>query len=188
MNRNYLEKILSLHESGKSISDILDLFPENKGEIKEFFQAIEVLEKQGKKIIPPKQLLEKIVTQTELDSYLYRRENVKNKGRIINQIHEFMSLKWKIGIPAGIIIIALGVFAYNQLNVIAPDSTQKMVEIPEVDTPKITANIDNAVDAILLSVSEEQAIFESELNDAALLEMDDELLSDFGQIYDENLF
>ena len=99
-----------------------------------------------------------------------------------------MSLKWKIGIPAGIIIIALGVFAYNQLNVIAPDSTQKMVEIPEVDTPKITANIDNAVDAILLSVSEEQAIFESELNDAALLEMDDELLSDFGQIYDENLF
>ncbi len=32
---------------------------------------------------------------------------------------------------------------------------------------KLTADIDNAVDALLLSASEEQAIFESELSDAS---------------------
>jgi hypothetical protein len=99
-----------------------------------------------------------------------------------------MSLKWKIGIPVGIVIIALGIFAYNQLNVVAPNPIEKMVVIPEVEVPKVTANIDNAVDALILAASEEQAIFESELSDAALLGWDDSALSDFGQTYDENLF
>jgi len=188
MNKNNLEKILELYESGKSFSEIFALFPENQKEIKEISHIIEILEKQSQKIIPPKELLKQIVTQIDLDSYLYRRDENKNKGRIINQIHEFMSLKWKIGIPAGIVIIALGIFAYNQLNVVAPNPIEKMVEIPDVKTPEVTANIDNAVDALILAASEEQAIFESELSDAALLGLDDSALSDFGQTYDENLF
>lgn len=190
MNKNNLEKILELYENGKSFSEILALFPENQKEIKEIFRIIESLEKQSQKIIPPKELLKRIVTQIDLEGYLYKREENKNKGRsnLINQIHEFMSLKWKIGIPVGIIIIALGIFAYNQLNVVAPNPIEKMVEIPDVKTPEVTANIDNAVDALILAASEEQAIFESELSDAALLGWDDSALSDFGQTYDENLF
>jgi hypothetical protein len=185
-----LIKILELYENGKSTSDILMLFPENQKEIKEILEIIKTLEKNKKEIMPSKELLKKIVTQIDLDSYLYRRENVKNKGRsnLINQIHEYMSLKWKIGIPVGIVIIALGIFAYNQLNVVAPNPIEKMVVIPEVEVPKVTANIDNAVDALILAASEEQAIFESELSDAALLGWDDSALSDFGQTYDENLF
>jgi hypothetical protein len=185
-----LIKILELYENGKSASDILMLFPENQKEIKEILEIIKTLEKNKEEIMPSKELLKKIVTQIDLDSYLYRRENVKNKGRsnLINQIHEYMSLKWKIGIPVGIVIIALGIFAYNQLNVVAPNPIEKMVVIPEVEVPKVTANIDNAVDALILAASEEQAIFESELSDAALLGWDDSALSDFGQTYDENLF
>lgn len=185
-----LIKILELYENGKSFPEILALFSKNQKEIKEIFCIIESLEKQGQKIIPSKELLKQIVTQIDLDSYLYRREENKNKGRsnLINQIHEFMSLKWKIGIPVGIIIIALGIFAYNQINVVAPNPIEKMVEIPDVKTPEVTANIDNAVDALILAASEEQAIFESELSDAALLGWDDSALSDFGQTYDENLF
>ncbi len=185
-----LIKILELYENGKPFPEILALFSKNQKEIKEIFCIIESLEKQGQKIIPSKELLKQIVTQIDLDSYLYRREENKNKGRsnLINQIHEFMSLKWKIGIPMGIIIIALGIFAYNQLNVVAPNPIEKMVEIPDVKTPEVTANIDNAVDALILAASEEQAIFESELSDAALLGWDDSALSDFGQTYDENLF
>jgi hypothetical protein len=185
-----LIKILELYENGKSASDILMLFPENQKEIKEILEIIKTLEKNKEEILPSKELLKKIVTQIDLDSYLYRRENVKNKGRsnLINQIHEYMSLKWKIGIPVGIVIIALGIFAYNQLNVVAPNPIEKMVVIPEVEVPKVTANIDNAVDALILAASEEQAIFESELSDAALLGWDDSALSDFGQTYDENLF
>jgi len=185
-----LIKILELYENGKSTSDILMLFPENQKEIKEILEIIKTLEKNKEEILPSKELLKKIVTQIDLDSYLYRRENVKNKGRsnLINQIHEYMSLKWKIGIPVGIVIIALGIFAYNQLNVVAPNPIEKMVVIPEVEVPKVTANIDNAVDALILAASEEQAIFESELSDAALLGWDDSALSDFGQTYDENLF
>lgn len=185
-----LIKILELYENGKSASDILMLFPENQKEIKEILEILKTLEKNKEEIMPSKELLKKIVTQIDLDSYLYRRENVKNKGRsnLINQIHEYMSLKWKIGIPVGIVIIALGIFAYNQLNVVAPNPIEKMVIIPEVEVPKVTANIDNAVDALILAASEEQAIFESELSDAALLGWDDSALSDFGQTYDENLF
>jgi hypothetical protein len=185
-----LIKILELYENGKSASDILMLFSENQKEIKEILEIIKTLEKNKEEIMPSKELLKKIVTQIDLDSYLYRRENVKNKGRsnLINQIHEYMSLKWKIGIPVGIVIIALGIFAYNQLNVVAPNPIEKMVVIPEVEVPKVTANIDNAVDALILAASEEQAIFESELSDAALLGWDDSALSDFGQTYDENLF
>lgn len=185
-----LIKILELYEDGKSISEILLLFPENQKEIKEIFKVIEKIKENKEEIIPSKELLKKIVTEVDLDSYLYRRETIKNKGRsnLINQIHEYMSLKWKIGIPVGIVIIALGVFAYNQLNVVAPNPIEKIVVIPEVEAPKVTANIDDAVDALILAASEEQAIFESELSDAALLGWDDSALSDFGQTYDENLF
>lgn len=114
---------------------------------------------------------------------------IKNKGRsnFKNQIHKYMSIKWKIGIFVGIVAIVLAFVAYNQFSV-APTKPEGFVEISEVSAPEATADIDNAVDALLLSASEEQAIFESELSDASLLGLDDSVLSDFGQTYDENLF
>lgn len=75
-----LIKILELYENGKSASDILMLFPENQKEIKEILEILKTLEKNKEEIMPSKELLKKIVTQIDLDSYLYRRENVKNKG------------------------------------------------------------------------------------------------------------
>ncbi len=182
-------KALELYENGKSASDILMLFPENQKEIKEILEIIKTLEKNKEEIIPSRELLKKIVTQIDLDSYLYKDDNKKGRSNLMNQIHEFMSLKWKIGIPVGIAAIALAFFVYNQYGV-APElnSIEKMVEIPEVSAPVVTANIDNAVDALILAASEEQAIFESELSDVSLLEWDDAALSDFGQTYDENLF
>lgn len=189
-----LIKALEFYESGKSISEILNLWPKDREKLTKIFDAIGLLEKEGKKIIPPKELLMEIINQTQIvtnskeNSYLYGDNNKKGRINLINQIHKFMSLKWKIGIPVGIVVIALAFFSYNQFSVIAPDSTEKIVEIPEVSAPVVTANIDNAVDALVLSADEEQAIFESELSDVSLLEMDDSILSDFGQTYDENLF
>jgi len=193
-NKENLIKALELYESGKSISEILNLWPEDK-ELAKIFDSIVLLEKENKKIIPSKELLAKIIDQvgvvTDLKegSYLYKDDNKKGRSNLINQIHEFMSLKWKIGIPVGIAAIALVFFVYNQY-IVAPELNpiEKMVEIPEVNAPVVTANIDNAVDSLILAAGEEQAIFESELSDVSLLEWDDAALSDFGQTYDENLF
>jgi len=193
-NEKNLIKALELYESGKSISEILNLWPEDK-ELVKIFDSIVLLEKENKKIVPSKELLAKIIDQVEVvtdlkeGSYLYKDDNKKGRSNLINQIHKFMSLKWKIGIPFGIAAIALVFFVYNQYSV-APElnSMEKMVEIPEVSAPLVTANIDNAVDSLILAASEEQAIFESELSDVSLLEWDSSALSDFGQTYDENLF
>jgi hypothetical protein len=193
-NEENLIKALELYESGKSVSEILNLWPEDK-ELAKIFDSIILLEKEGKKIIPSKELLAKIIDQIRIvtdlkeGGYLYKDDNKKGRSNLINQIHEYMSLKWKIGIPVGIVAIALAFFVYNQYSV-APElnSIEKMVEIPEVSAPVVTANIDNAVDSLILAASEEQAIFESELSDVSLLEWDSSALSDFGQTYDENLF
>ncbi|MBI4692104.1 MAG: hypothetical protein HY773_01535, partial [Candidatus Terrybacteria bacterium] len=92
-----LEKILSealkLQEEGKTIPEILDLFPGHKKELGEIFETIEILKNQKEKIIPPKELLNKIITSAETERYSYYREDGRPSiiNIIFNQIHNLMA-------------------------------------------------------------------------------------------------
>jgi DNA-directed RNA polymerase subunit F len=97
-NPENLEKImgeaLELKEKGKTISEILDWYPEYKKELKKMFQTIDILSREKEKILPSKELLTKIlseltieksVTEKEFSRYLYRGEKMPDfsgfKGR-----------------------------------------------------------------------------------------------------------
>lgn len=87
VDNNNLEKIISealeLQEKGRSIPEILSLFPEYKKELEEMFETIRVLASQKEKILPKQELLTKIisqinpeksVTKPKISRYLYRGE------------------------------------------------------------------------------------------------------------------
>jgi|GEM_PF-4221255 len=86
-NPENLEKIMSealeFKEKGKTISEILDLYPEYKKNLKEMFQTIDVLAREKEKALPSKELLTKIVsgvglensvTEKQFSRYLHRGE------------------------------------------------------------------------------------------------------------------
>ena len=51
---------LKLWEEGKSLKEILDIFPEHQKEIQELFSMAEIIKKEKSGIIPSKELLNKI--------------------------------------------------------------------------------------------------------------------------------
>jgi len=59
-------------------------------------------------------------------------------------------------------------------------------ELPIVVTTPATGDVDDAINAILDSVTDEQALFADEERDAALLGADSQAISDFGQSFNEN--
>lgn len=68
-NNEKLEKILvetlKLYEKGKTIPEILNLYPNYKEELQEMFQVIKVLMAAREKIAPPKELLANIISQIQ---------------------------------------------------------------------------------------------------------------------------
>lgn len=125
-----LEKILNqaleLYENGKSVPEILNLFPEYKDKLREIFQIIETLVKGKERIVLPKELLNKIileitskesVTKKEFSRYLYYRDyrgkkepefsGIKGRPSLINKIKNqyTMAKNWKILIPIGVLIL-----------------------------------------------------------------------------------
>jgi hypothetical protein len=61
-------------------------------------------------------------------------------------------------------------------------------ELPVAVTKPATGNVDDAVNAILAAVSDDQALFADAEKDAALVGADSQAISDFGQSYNENEF
>lgn len=178
-----LNKALELKKEGKSVPEILALFPEQKKELEEMFETIKILARQKEKILPPKELLSKIITNTETERYSYREE----KGRpsiiniIFNQIHNFMAPKLKLTLALIAIVAVIGIFSYYQLGLRAPQQLAK-----EGVLPKATGNIDDAVISLLQDASSEELFFENELSgDISLVNMDSQAIDDFGQSYNE---
>lgn len=81
--------------------------------------------------------------------------------------------------------------AMNQIpeykdNVFIPPSIEEE-ETDENSLPKPTGNIDDTVDTIINSLSDEESLIKDE-KDAGLIDVESQELSDFGQSYDETEF
>ncbi len=149
------------------------------------------------KIKPSKQLAQKIVADLEI------RE--KSKGRLsgyelnFNQTHNLMK-SWKVIIPAAVVVLLLLIVGFSYLGPkrIQPTSgpqdqlgaeQEKFVETPNpVPVPKTTGDINDTIDALTALSENEMVIITEEGNDASLVTLDSQAISDFGQSYDENEF
>jgi len=120
-NNNKLEKIFSksleLYEKGKSISEILDLYPDYSEELQEIFQTIQMLTHEKENLIPPKELLAKIISQIKIPEevtkieesrYLHRGE-IKGRPSIFQSLTktEWLIMSKKIYIGIGVLALAL---------------------------------------------------------------------------------
>lgn len=205
-----IERTVQLLDEGKSVSDILNLFPENQKEIKEIIQIINDLSAERKKVVPLREPLSRIlaqipsVTKDEMSRYLFERgEKLEGRSSLITiikpKIHDFMTINWKVWAPLGIIaVVAFVVVSSYQFGAKAPEALvaeetpQAPIavsqELPIVVVKPPTGNTDDAVNAILASVSDDLAIFTDAEKDAELLAVDSQVISGFGQSYNENEF
>ena len=221
MNKdNHSEKIISqallLMENGKSTREIFNLLPEDKKELAEIFQVLNLLITQKDKIKPSKELLAKIitdllitktVTEKEMSRYLYRGERTPNnfvwrEGRpseiiIKTKIHNLMTINWKMWAPLGIVaVVAIVVIGSSSFGTKAPqapiakETSQKPTapgKQPIVVAPA-TGDVDDAINAILAVVSDDRALFADAERNIALVSADSQAISDFGQSYNQNEF
>lgn len=205
-----ISEAVALLESGRTPSEIFDLFPEHRNELQETFRIIGDLRNAAEKIKPSKELLVKIlaalpetdnVTNPQFNRYFSKDEE---KGRLkhLIQIYDFMATKWKVWGLVGVVVVAiLVVLGYSQL---APQpapyadeeapSVVSEADLPPADLPPIvsvapaTGNIDDAVNAILSEILDTQSAFAAEEKDGTLLILDSQAIGDFGQAYNENEF
>jgi len=208
-----IDEAMMFYEKGKSRREIFDLFPERQTELQKMFQIIENLRDEGKKIEAPKELLIKIlaglpeienVTDFQFNRSLNKEEEEKSKrkGRsstnYIIQIYDLMTTKWKIWAPLGIVSVAiLIVLGYYQFSYKIPEyageETQSIAvtakeALPIVSLAPATGNVDDAINALLGELSDDELVFAAEQEDKTFLTLDSQEVSDFGQIYNENEF
>ncbi len=110
-----------------------------------------------------------------------------------------MTINWKIWAPVGIVVVAaLVVIGYNQFGSKTPQAPSPeeipqtpvavSQELPVAVTKPATGDVDNAVDAILAGISDDEAFFADAVKDAKLVAGDNQSINDFGQSYNENEF
>lgn len=63
---NILGKALEFYKKKRTITEILNSFPEHRKELEEMFQTIQVLIREKEKIIPPQELLTKIISLLQI--------------------------------------------------------------------------------------------------------------------------
>lgn len=150
------------------------------------------------KVKPSEKLVQKIMADLEI------RE--KEKGRlsvyelIFNQIHNLMT-KWKVIVPVAIVILVIIVWGVIQFGpkgpITGPEGQPGAGEYvekeyvktpPEVSLPQVTGNIDDTINALTALSENEMVIITEEGNDASLINLDSQAISDFGQSYDESKF
>jgi hypothetical protein len=197
-----LEKVLELLDQGKSVSEILNLFPEFETELKEIFQIVEALSEE--KITPQKELLEKIisqietekpVTKEELSRFIDKEGKLKGRPSLPNFIENWINMadKWKVVVPVGILVIAMVLIVTNQLlkkpsEISGPAVTP--VSTKEVVGPSVaTGNVDDIVSAVLSDAFAEGSQIEKNMqDDVELLGLDSQTINDFLQVYNESEF
>lgn len=155
-------------------------------EIKKLFSSI-----KGK-ISPSKELSRRILADLSLTEE-------KEKGRIskyeliLNQTHILMT-KWKIVVPVVLVVLVVAGlmilrFGKESQPTIETSLGHKYVQVPnEVPVPKATGNIDDIIGAMTAFAENEQIITIEEGNDASIVVIDGQEISDFGQSYNENEF
>lgn len=174
-----LEKALYLWEEGKSFQEILDIFPEHKREIEELFEVIEFIKKEKLRLMPQKEILNKILSQIEVSGitkmkenrYIYQEQPKRLKGRLFNfqakmdRILNFMEKRAYLltGTVVVILAVAIGIYWYSQRPKLAElPATEELKQeteglsqdILELETMAEDKNLDT-LETDLLAVAEE---------------------------------
>jgi len=154
------------------------------------------------KIRPSKELTQRILADLNV---VEKKENLstieKNKGRIsgyeliLNQIHTFMT-KWKMAVPVVLVVLVVaGLMIIRSGQKPQPVQEEswatdtEYVQVPiEIPVPQATGSIDNVINAMMAFAENEQVITVEEGNDASMVTLDSQAISDFGQSYNENQF
>jgi hypothetical protein len=206
-----IEKSLELLEEGKSVSEILSLFPEFEAELKEIFQIIKIISEN--KIIPKRELLEKIISKIETENnvtkeeyyrYINKEEIFKGRSSLKNFIKNWfnMTKEWKIIVPVGTLLIVAVLIFFSQLSKQKPEislSTQskenvvsqeeQQSNVAQETLPRATGNVDDIVSALLSDASSEASQLEEDIKaNVELLSLDSENLNNFLGVYNENDF
>ncbi|MBU3925160.1 MAG: hypothetical protein V1732_02000 [Patescibacteria group bacterium] len=135
-----LDQVLRLHDEGKSVSDILVLFPDHKEELSQIFKSINVLKKQKNIISAPKEFFTKIVSNISFEScnglkkkkvsaadvtnfknsrYIYESDYIKGRFfavKIFNSLKLFTMKKMYVGIVALLLVAVVAGVSYRQFH------------------------------------------------------------------------
>jgi len=199
--KKILVKAIEFQENGKKTEEILAMFPEAKSELQEMFEMENMLEQEKNSINPSRDLFEKIVTENKDIRYKNMdSDEGRSSSLIINLIEKLMNSKLKIAFSAIIIVLLVGFvfyhfsfkktyYAENQKDTSqqnTENNVQKNAKTVKAEFPKATGNADQTVDAIIASITAEQAITDAEFNDALSISADNSEINNFFQTYDEN--
>lgn len=208
MNMKYNEqsekniiKALELFEKGATISNILNLFPEQKEELRELFQTMETVQSAKNSIRPSETLLQEIISQIP-DERIEHQEN---------HIPPFGFPAWfKFAVPtAAMTMILIAVFYSKLLPKESQEIAQNITEqtaTPTVVSPVSTQSTNNKknektfsptptslaadnIDALIneaIALADNQQFVPNEDTDASFINSDDKAFDNFSQFYDEN--
>lgn len=207
MNMKYNEqsdkiiiKALELLEKGKTQPEILNLFPEQREELRELFQTMETVQSAKNNIRPSEKLLYEIISQIPDERAEHQENHVPSFG---------FSAWFKFAVPtAAMAIILIAVFYSKLLPKESQEIAHKITEqtaTPTVVSPSsapiagskknektsspaptslATDNIDALIDEAI-AFADNQQFVPDEDTDASFINSDDQALDDLGQFYDE---
>ncbi|MDA1334784.1 MAG: hypothetical protein O2794_02070 [bacterium] len=146
MNKNeltedILDKVLMLHDQGTSVSDILSMFPEYSGELKEIFATAHLLGETAKQIEPSLKLSGSIVTK------LNGKRSIKEGSFVF---------PWRVVLPVGamaLLLVTVTLGQFRSSTVVNEDQTVAFIDNQDDLTKKsrgTAAPEDTAAPAISL--------------------------------------
>lgn len=194
-------KAFELLEQGTAVSDILNLFPEQKEELQELFQTMETVQSAKNNIRPSEELLSKIISDIPDERIEHQENHAPSFG---------FSAWFKFAVPTTAMAIILIAVFYSKL---LPEEPQNIVQksanqtaTPAVVLPANTSIADNKknektfspapksavaannIDDLIneaIALADNQQLIQDEDADASFINSDDQVFDDFSQFYDE---
>ncbi len=194
MNEEKLQQILVLLEQGKSNSEILALFPQEKKEVESILNLEKTLKQANSVELPEKNLLKLILTDN-----INPQRHTQGRGLFLKQIIQTMNQKFKILIPlsAALVIALIVLVKYDQnqsvktANEAAKELEQRNLKqqeyansLPELQPLSPNANVDETVNGIVADLETENSIFSEGDEDVAYVTQSYNINID--DIYNEN--
>lgn len=194
MDNEQTEKIimeaLKLIEEGKSMPEILNLFPEHIKELGEIFKIMEILGKEKDGVAPDKKLLAKILSEIDAEvttsgesRFILRDDEIKGRVSVNDKKIKFMTINWKL--TFGVIVLAI-VASVSYYQFVLKEKPLEIAKAPiDISVVPATGNVDDIVLALLNDADAETAILANIESDANLILADSQAIDDFGQSYNE---
>lgn len=191
-----IQEAIALYEKGVSTSDLLLRFPEEAKELSEIFALMTRLTAEKEAMHPSSRLLATIVSQVPVTVEGEKRLlDIKRVRRpALGTLESFMS-KWIYIAPIGVVAVLVLLFGMGKFStpggeVTVRDTTpigQEETVQMKADTvvvPAASANVDEAINALLADSSSEAQTFDEELKETAQVDADTPEFNAFNQAND----